>query len=230
MAKKRTTDKPSPSYETPSMDDKYAVTIPTVDEIEAFVRHIGSDDLPTFGGDFVGGAYIQQLPDEIAPCLHAILSSGERIESYFELGVASGGMTLLMDHYFKPVTIVLLDTNEHPRCVNRPGVLAGIRYTEVIGKSADDHVAQRVAALGFTYDAMMIDGVHYYENVKKDVELYAPFIRNGGFLMLHDSALPQWGVPRVVEELKKEPAWAFVGEWASTKMTPCGVALFQRVT
>jgi SAM-dependent methyltransferase len=202
----------------------------SVEEIERHIEEIGSDDLPTFGGTWQGGAYIQQLPDELAPCIHALLASGVPIKSYFELGVAAGGLTLLIDHYFKPETIVLLDTNQHPRCVNRPDVLKGIKYEEVIGESAGDSTLARVANLGYSYDLVVIDGVHYYENVKKDVAMYAGFLRNGGFLMLHDSALHNWGVPRVVAELKNDPAWEFIGEWASTKMSPCGVALFQRIT
>jgi len=206
-----------------------AEAIPAVEEIIRFIEDAGSDHLPTFGGKHVGGIYVQQIPDEIAPCIHAILESGEPIRSYLEIGVAAGGMTYLMDHYFHPSTNVLVDTNEHPRCVNRPQVLAGIRTTEVIGKSGDKNVRDAVIGLGHAYDAMMIDGVHDYENVKRDVDLYAPFLRDGGFLMLHDSVLHQWGVARVVAELKNNPAFLSVGEWTSKTTTPCGVALFQKV-
>ena len=202
---------------------------PTVEEIERFVEECGSDDLPTFGGKFVGGAFIQQIPDEIAPCIRAILESGAQIKSYFELGVASGGMVYLINHYFHPETIVLLDTNEHHRCSIRPQVLSGIKHTEVIGRSGDDHIRNGVADLGHTYDAMMIDGDHLYPAVHRDVELYAPFLRDGGYLMLHDSALPAWGVQRVAAELKDNPAFEFIGEWNSKKVNPCGVALFQKV-
>ena len=203
---------------------------PSVEEIERFVEDAGSDDLPTFGGTHEGGIYVQQIPDEIAPCLHAMLTSGEPVRSYFELGVAAGGMTYLVDHFFRPQTIVLLDTDEHPRCKLRGGVLQGIKREEVIGKSEDDHVVTRVASFGIYFDAMMIDGVHYYENVRRDVNLYLPFLRPGGFLILHDTVRGEWGVPRVVAELKENPAFAFIGEWTSKTTTPCGVALFQRLS
>lgn len=206
------------------------IAIPTIEEIERFVEEIGSDDLPTFGGKFVGGVFVQQIPDEIAPCIRTILESGRPINSYFELGVASGGMAYLANHFFRPETIVLLDTNEHHRCASRPQVLAGIKHTEVIGKSGDDHIRNGVADLGHTYDAMMIDGDHLYPAVHRDVELYAPFLRDGGFLILHDSALPAWGVLRVTEELKENPVFEFLGEWTSKTVKPCGVALFQKVT
>ena len=202
---------------------------PTTEEIERFVEEAGSDDLPTFGGKFAGGIHVQQVPDEIAPCIRAILESGEVVTSYFELGVAAGGTAFLMHHFFRPAIVVLLDNDQHHKCSLRPVVLADVPHEEVIGDSGDISVAKRVADLGYTYDAMMIDGVHHYENVRRDVEMYAPLLRVGGFLMLHDSALANWGVPRVVAELKANPAWEFVGEWASKTTTPCGVALFQRI-
>ena len=200
----------------------------SVEEIEKFIIDVGSDDIPTFGGEKVGGVYIQQIPDEIAPCLWRILSTGKGVNSYLEVGVASGGMTYVMNHLFKPKTIVLIDTNDHPRCVNRPQVLKGVKYEEVIGKSGDTQVFDQVVNLGYAYDSIMIDGVHYYENVKKDVELYAPLLNPGGFLMLHDSVLYNWGVPKVVAELKLDDRFVFINEWSSKKMTPCGVALFRR--
>jgi len=209
--------------------ETWKLEVPSIEEIERFVEDAGSDDLPTFGGKHVGGIFVQQIPDEIAPCIHAILESGEPIETYLEIGVAAGGMTYLTNHFFHPEEIVLVDTNEHPRCVNRPQVLAGIRTTEIIGKSGDDAIRDRVVDLGYLFDAVMIDGVHHYENVKRDVELYAPYLSDGGFLMLHDSALKNWGVPRVVAELKEDPAFQFIGEWTSKKVKPCGVALFQRI-
>lgn len=208
---------------------EYVERIPTVEDITRFIEEAGSDDLPTFGGKHVGGIYIQQIPDEIAPCLHAILESGKEIGAYLEIGVAAGGMTYLMNHFFRPGKIVLVDTNEHPRCVNRPHVLAGIAREEIVGKSGDDAIAARVAEIGVPFDAVMIDGVHYYENVRRDVDLYAPLLSDGGLLMLHDSALHQWGVPRVVAELKESPTFEFVGEWTSATTRPCGVALFRRV-
>jgi len=67
--------------------------------IEQFVLDAGSDDLPTFGGSFEGGIHCQQIPDEIGPCIHAILGSGLDLRSYLEIGVAAGGTTFLFDHF-----------------------------------------------------------------------------------------------------------------------------------
>jgi hypothetical protein len=101
--------------------------VPSIEEIERFVEDAGSDDLPTFGGTHEGGIYIQQIPDEIAPCIHAMLAAGEPVRSYFELGVAAGGMTYLA-MLLSPADVVLLGTGEHPRCqlpCGPPGLLHG---------------------------------------------------------------------------------------------------------
>src|SRR3972149_4521353 len=97
----------------------------TVEEIEQFVIDAGSDHVPTFGGKYEGGMQIQQIPDEIAPCIMAILKSGEPIKNYLEIGVAAGGMVALINHYFHPGKIVLIDDNAHPKHHIRPYVLDG---------------------------------------------------------------------------------------------------------
>lgn len=37
-------------------------------------------------------------------------------------------------------------------------------------------------------DYLFIDGDHKYEGVKRDFELYAPLVRKGGLIALHDIA------------------------------------------
>jgi hypothetical protein len=49
--------------------------------------------------------------------------------------------------------------------------------------------------------------------------------------MLHDSAIPAWGVQRVVKELKETNGVEFVEEYISkSHPAPCGVALFRKGT
>jgi predicted O-methyltransferase YrrM len=56
---------------------------------------------------------------------------------------------------------------------------------------ANSHQAETVESVkralsGRSLDYLFIDGDHTYEGVKKDFELYAPFVRKGGFIALHD--------------------------------------------
>jgi predicted O-methyltransferase YrrM len=57
----------------------------------------------------------------------------------------------------------------------------------------DSHQEKTVAAIqkllaGEKLDFLFIDGDHSYEGVKKDYELYASFVRNGGVIAFHDIA------------------------------------------
>jgi cephalosporin hydroxylase len=42
------------------------------------------------------------------------------------------------------------------------------------------------ALAGRSLDFLFIDGGHLYESVKRDYEMYSPFVRNGGWIGFHD--------------------------------------------
>jgi len=199
-----------------------------IDAIEAFVIESGSDHIGTFGGQYEGGRQIQQVPDEIAACIHAILSSGVKINNYLEIGAAAGGTVYLINHFLHPSTIVIIDDNHHPKAHLRPYILDGIHYEEIIG--ASQNVWPMVSQTKF--DLILIDGDHSYMGAKLDVINYLPFLTDGGYLMLHDSVCQEcWGVHLVVEELKQEPGLELVGEYISKKHPrKCGIALFRKAS
>lgn len=201
----------------------------TVSDIEQFVNEAGSDNVSVFGGKFEGGAHIQQVPDEIAPCIHAILESGKEIRSYLEIGVAAGGTTYLFNHFFHPRKMVLVDDNKHCKASLRSTILGGIGSVRgVIGNPQDAGVIREAAG---KYDLIIIDGDHSYEGVNADLKNYLPMLSGGGFLILHDSACPDWGVMQVTRELMESGDMEFVGEYLSkTRSTPLGVALFRKVS
>lgn len=208
-------------------DETIAITL---EEIEQFILDAGSDDLPTFGGKFQGGINCQQVPDEIAPCILAILESGEPIKSYLEIGVAAGGTTYLFNHFFHPEKIVLIDDNKHHKAGLRSGILKDIDYQEIIGRSDTEESIKAVSNLNTMFDIVLIDGEHHYSAIKLDTIFYSPFLRPDGFLILHDSIWPLGGVLRVVRELKTDSGMEFVDEYTSKKHpSPLGVALFRKV-
>lgn len=209
-----------------SMEAESAV--PSIAEIEEFVLASGSDHLPTFGGRFEGGIHCQQVADEIAPAIHAILSSGIVVDRYLEIGVAAGGTTFLMHHFLRPDSIVLVDDNAHWKAGQRDGILAGVGRSEVIGNSRSPEVIAKADELG-PYQVMVIDGDHTYPGVRADADNYLPMLQPGGFLVFHDSALPEWGVLRVTSELKEDERLEFVSEYLSAKHSrPLGVAVFRK--
>ncbi len=48
-------------------------------------------------------------------------------------------------------------------------------------------------------DLLFIDGDHSYEGVKKDWDVYSPFLRSGSIIVMHDSGWAD-GVKKVIEE------------------------------
>lgn len=211
-------------------DKSFAMpTLSRLQEIEQFIFNAGSDHVPTFGGqDVPGSIQCQQAPDELAPCLLNIMESGEPIKNYLEIGVAAGGTTFLINHFLKPEKIVLIDDNQHPKAHIRGYILTGIPYTEIIGHSQSQGALAMLQSLELTFDMIMIDGGHTYEEVKADVKFYKSYLRDGGFLLLHDSSLAAWGVMQVVEELKKDKGFEFVEEYKSQVIAPLGLALFRK--
>jgi predicted O-methyltransferase YrrM len=62
---------------------------------------------------------------------------------------------------------------------------------------------------GNQLDFLFIDGDHSYEGVKKDFEMYSPFVKKGGIIAFHDIApdgLPEFtgGVPKFWKEIKNK--------------------------
>jgi predicted O-methyltransferase YrrM len=206
------------------------IQVDYLDRIEQFILDAGSDSVQVFGGSFEGGIQAQQIPDELAPCILAILESGESVNNYLEIGAAAGGTAFLFNHFFHPDNIVLIDDNRHPKAHVRPYILRDVPREEIIGDSHADGTAAALGVLGLVFDVIVVDGDHAYTGVKKDVEIYRELIRPGGFLILHDSSLPDWGVIWVVKELKEDPGMEFIAEYVSQKHAPaCGLALFRKV-
>jgi predicted O-methyltransferase YrrM len=104
--------------------------------------------------------------------------------------------------------------------------LAGIPRRELIGKSDDEDIVK--AASEKTYDIIFIDGDHLYKAVKKDTQNYLPLLNENGYILYHDSLLKEWGVKRIVKELKADNSLEFIDEFISTKYKPLGLAMFRR--
>ena len=206
---------------------KKEVQAVTAESIERFIIESGSDHVPTFGGSFEGGIQAQQVPDEFAACIMAMIDSGGKVKSYLEIGAAAGGSVFIMNHYFGP-RIVIVDNNQHPKAHIRPYVLRDIPHDEIVGNSHDETTVEAVRSLGVTFDAIMIDGDHYYEGVKADIENYAELLKPGGFLIFHDSQVgAPYGCYKVAMDLKKDSRWEIVGEYIGADKI-CGILLLRK--
>lgn len=201
-----------------------------VDQIEEFIRNAGSDHIPTFGGEFEGGIQCQQVPVEFAGCVCELLTSGEKINKYLEVGSAAGGSAFIMDHFFKPGTMVLIDNNQHPKHHVRPYILRDIPHEEIVGDSHDQGTLNALREKNLVFDAILIDGDHSYEGAFCDVNFYTPFVKPSGFIIMHDTAfLPPFGVKQVFDEMKKDDRFEFIKEFVSPTIPACGIGLFRKV-
>jgi len=209
---------------------EYQKIYPTVEEIEQAILDLGSDHLPTFGGNFEGGINGQQVSDELAPCISDILESGEEIKSYLEIGSASGGSCFIINKYFHLEKIVLIDDNIHPKAVLRPVVLNNILRIELIGSSHDNTICTKIREMNTSFDMLLIDGDHLYEGCRQDLEMYGPVLKENGWLILHDTQIGQpFGTNKLFNELLVDSRWKFVKEYVSEKYSKCGIGLFRKV-
>jgi cephalosporin hydroxylase len=61
-------------------------------------------------------------------------------------------------------------------------------------------------------DLLHIDGRHLYEDIKEDFENWVPYVKNGGWVWLHDTQVQErnFGIHKYFKELKKNhPKWEF---------------------
>lgn len=229
MAKKEEKKEEKKSITQMIEEAKVVAGLMEYSEIQKFIFDCGSDSVSTFGGqDIDNSIQCQQVPEELAQCILALKDSGEAISSYLEVGAAAGGSVFLMDHFFKPTKIVLIDDNKHSKSHIRDYILRGITYTTIIGNS-HDKATRMMAEAQKPYDAVMIDADHYYEGVRVDVDIYGEFVRPGGFLIIHDSKIGHpYGVERVATELKRDKGWEVVGEYVAKAGPVCGILLLKR--
>lgn len=136
-----------------------------------------------------GSMVAVQKRDELAALLRRL---GElRPRRVCEIGTASGGTLYLWTRIADPsAVIVSLDLRNPPQALalrrrfTRPGqTLAGI---EGDSKLPETRAAVELALGGEPLDFLFIDGDHSYEGVKADFEAYAPLVRPGGLIALHD--------------------------------------------
>lgn len=202
--------------------------IPTVEEIESFILECGQENLNGFGGTKIGGIYLQQIPDELAPCIAELLKYRDGIHNYLEVGSASGGSCFVFNHFFPLEKIVLIDNNGLGRQGVRNEVLKGIFHQELIGMSDDEFVVGSVSKMGIMFDLIVLDSDHSYQNVRLEAALYLPYLRPGGFLFIHDTVYASGGSGRVMRELAEIGGMELVAEYISEKGPKLGIGLLRK--
>lgn len=137
--------------------------------------------------------HVEPKPIQIDSEILGLLERVEQLapQTVLEVGRAQGGSLYLLTRICpKDSLIISLDIGATPRARDRFfSSFAREQQTIKIlrGDSHDDAVADHVKVLsGGHIDFLFIDGDHTYDGVKRDFALYAPLVRTGGLIALHD--------------------------------------------
>jgi len=108
-----------------------------------------------------------------------------------EIGTSSGGTLYMLTRVaHESATIVSIDISI-PMHTGRARAKLARRGQSLRSLEGDSHDSAMVERLrrelaGGPLDFLLIDGDHSYAGVKSDFELYAPLVRPGGLIALHD--------------------------------------------
>jgi cephalosporin hydroxylase len=115
-----------------------------------------------------------------------------------EIGSYKGGTLACWAAVAQPSAVIVGIDMPFP-WVDKPAVAASIGRVRAMLRpaqrltvmAADSHDAATLAGLrealaGAPIDVLWIDGDHTYDGVRQDVEMYAPLVRPGGIVALHD--------------------------------------------
>jgi len=134
-----------------------------------------------------------------------------------EIGSFIGESTVMFAEHFKEVTAIdpfkqgydeqdptsRFDFNEvYEEYLKRTSPYKNIKTVVATSDDAIDQLKPK-------YDFIYIDGIHQYENVKRDIENYLPLLKKGGVIGGHDYGGYWSGVKQAVDEIIGQPDKTF---------------------
>jgi predicted O-methyltransferase YrrM len=193
-------------------------------------------------------AGITVAPWQVAPEIAAFMRilEAEPPERVLELGTASGGTLFLLTRVAAPDALLISVDLRRGRFGGgyarwrAPLYRSFARDAQTVrlvrGDSHSAESRRRILRLldGNALDLLFVDGDHMYEGVQQDLADYAPLVRPGGIVALHD-IVPggpgkhgdPGGVPVAWQELKAvhPDTIEIVDDW---EWGSCGIGLFRR--
>ena len=110
-----------------------------------------------------------------------------KVRRVLEIGTFRGDSLRVWRAAFDPELLIgIQDTNE-----TTSETALELEVALVRGRSQDPQVHAEVVAIlaGSPLDFLYVDGDHRYDAVRQDWELYAPLVRPGGLVALHDAVI-----------------------------------------
>lgn len=144
---------------------------------------------------------IQQVKEELREFLLLVLEN--KIKRFLQIGLGHFGSTqFCLSLICDEVVTVEYDIKNISNYSDRELFYNQNIETFIYGDSTDSKVIERVSSQG-PYDAVLIDGNHSYEYVKKDFLNYSKLVKDGGIIFFHDAILEgdRYGTPKVLREL-----------------------------
>jgi hypothetical protein len=165
------------------------------------IRDAGTDNLGHFGNGYRREGFfgLQQQPFEFASAV-ACIADLPNMNSYLEIGIASGGTVRFICEHVPFSRIYCIDDRSHARAKEQQGNFAAmkIKPTCYFGDSHSVGARNWVRNIvGSKVDFVFIDGDHSYHGCKKDFELVQGIAR---YVMFHDTVAVA-DVKRVWDEL-----------------------------
>jgi predicted O-methyltransferase YrrM len=152
-----------------------------------------------------------QLLDEIVPFLERVRALEPR--RVLEIGTATVATLYLLTRVAVDDAVIVSVDVRAPAFQRSARARLGRPGQRVVSIEADSHdpeLRHRVETLlgHDRLDVLFIDGDHSYDGVQRDFELYAPLVRPGGLIALHDisphpDAARSGDVPRFWAELEE---------------------------
>lgn len=192
---------------------------------------------------------LQQRPLEIASVINFLLekkADGESLNYYGEIGACSGSTTYAINNFLAFKELLIIDDNgeENPdfyitqrRNLERHQILKSIPRVEIIGSSHEERVVARAKQITESnkLDVLFIDGDHSYEGVRQDTHSFYDCVRDGGYILFHDSAniraIMDWveDAPKELPGLKLVTTYKFNGSpYTESLPNGIGISIFQK--
>ena len=187
--------------------DRFVFTEKYKNEIIEMLRH--NTNVEIGGYKFFDGqrTHLMQSPWELADFIFELkkheIDTGHKLNSFLEVGFASGINNSILNKFFNFKHIVGLDyfsSSMNSDCLL--GNMIHKNLTLICGNTRTNYLIDSANKLG-PYDMIFIDADHTYEGVKSDFNNYMPMVSDGGVIGFHDVDCPDWpGIKKFLNELE----------------------------
>jgi cephalosporin hydroxylase len=129
-----------------------------------------------------------QAPDELGEALEVVAALDPRV--IVEIGCDAGGTLYAWRQICDAVYGITLSDNSHDTGGSNMALAdhgATVRFGDSHDLASLEWLTRQLE--GRSVDALILDGDHTVDGVTRDLAMYAPFVRPGGLILLHDIAV-----------------------------------------